>query len=104
MKDKDLIKKAIDNYSFYTVIQRKLLKFLVENEIDNKVKSTILEINKISGISKASIYRCIDVLKLDGVLKLSNKTSSKINGFNLNIKKLNEIKESYLKKESLRKK
>ena len=100
MKDKYLLLAAIEDYGFYTSTQRKLLKALVNIEMYNTVKAPVLELSRISNMSKASVYRCIDLFKKDGLLELSNKSTAKLNEFTLNPEKLEDIKDSYLKKHS----
>lgn len=101
MKGKELLIAAIEEYSFYTKAQRRLLKTLVEVEENNIIKSSVLELSLISNMSRASVYRCIDTLKKDSVLRIPESAPNTLSLFTLNKNKLEEIEKNYIKKLSL---
>jgi len=98
MEDKEIVIKAVEGYSFYTKPQRKLLKLLMELENDYVIKLSILELSNISGISRASIYRIIEIFKKDGILQLPPQSNTRLNTITLVSKELEVIKTNYLKK------
>lgn len=101
MEDKKLLIKAIENYTFYTSVQRKLLKLLVQIEINHVVKASILELSKITNISRASVYRILSIFQQDGIISLPNKEHSKLNQIILIPEKLELIRDNFLKKTHL---
>jgi len=101
MEDKELLIKAIDHYTFYTSVQRKLLKLLVQIEIDHVVKANVLELSKITNISRASIYRIISIFQQEGIISLPIKENLKLNQIILIPEKLELIKDNFLKKTHL---
>jgi Fe2+ or Zn2+ uptake regulation protein len=101
MTDKELIIKSIENYTFYTLSQRFLLKTLYQLANDNCIYSSVSEISKITKISRASIYRMLSIFQKDGVISLPNKENSKLNQINLVPKKLDQIKDTFTKKINL---
>jgi Fe2+ or Zn2+ uptake regulation protein len=98
MEDKEIVIKAVEGYSFYTKPQRKLLKLLMELENDYVIKLSILELSNISGISRASIYRIIEIFEKDGILQLPPQSNTRLNTITLVPKELDVIKRNYLKK------
>lgn len=101
MEDKELLIKAIEHYTFYTSVQRKLLKLLVQIEINHVIRASILELSKITKISRASIYRILSIFQRDGIISLPNKQPSKLNQIILIPEKLELIKDNFLKKTHL---
>ncbi len=101
MTDSELIIKSIENYSYYTVSQRLLLKSLYQLSNDNCVYATVSEIGKITKISRASIYRMLDIFQKDGLISFPNKETSKLNRIILVPKKLEQIKDIFIKKTNL---
>ena len=103
MNEKNLLIEAIEQDSFYTKTQRRLLKSLVDLEENYIIKCTVFELSQLSGMSRASVYRCIELLNKENVIEIKNTTSNTLSLFSLNNVKLEEIKKNYLKKLSLRK-
>ena len=102
MSEKELIIKAIDSYSFYTMPQRLLLKTLYQLSDGNCVCESVAELGCITKISRASIYRILSIFQNDGVITYPTNKSAKLNQIILNIEKIDKIKESYIKKTSLK--
>ena len=70
----------------------------MELENDYVIKLSILELSNISGISRASIYRIIEIFKKDGILQLPPQSNTRLNTITLVSKELEVIKTNYLKK------
>jgi len=101
MTDKELIIKAIENYSFYTISQRLLLKSLYQLASDNCIYASVSEIGKITKISRASIYRILAIFQKDGLISIPNKEKSKLNKIILISEKLEQIKDNFTNKTNM---
>ena len=101
MTDKELIIKSIENYTFYTVSQRLLLKTLYQLANDNCIYASVSEIGKITKISRASIYRILAIFQKDGLISIPNKENSKLNKIILISEKIEQIKDNFTKKTNL---
>ena len=102
MSEKELIIKAIDSYSFYTTPQRLLLKTLYQLSNDNCIYESVAELGGITKISRASVYRMLSIFQKDGIVSYPSQNSVKLNQIILNSEKLDQIKESYIKKSNLK--
>lgn len=102
MTEKELIIESIENYSFYTIPQRLLLKTLYQLSDNNCVYESVSELEKITKISRASVYRILSIFQKDGIIYCPVKETSKLNKIILIPEKIEQIKESFLKKSSLK--
>lgn len=101
MTDKEFIIKSIENYTFYTVSQRLLLKSLYQLASDNCVYASMSDVGKISKISRASVYRILAIFQKDGLISIPNKENSKLNKIILVSEKIEQIKDTFIKKTNL---
>lgn len=102
MSEKELVIESIENYSFYTITQRLLLKSLYQLVTNNYIYASVSEISKITKISRASVYRMLSIFKKDGIILCPAKENLKINQIILVPEKIEQIKENFLKKRSLK--
>jgi Fe2+ or Zn2+ uptake regulation protein len=96
--NKELLLKAIDSYSLFTVTQKKLLKTLVNMAVDNVVVASIVDLRKIINSSRVTIYSALEFFEKEGVIEILNTKGKKFNSYRLKQSKLNEIINHYVKK------
>ena len=107
MENKEKLIEAIDNYHVYSAGYRKILKFLIELSIDDTAHTTVIQLSKISALSREMIYQALDVLKQDGLIEIVKKTKGKtgrISRIDLKPYKLNQIVQFYDKQLEVQKK
>lgn len=66
-----LLYRAISYYGKYTNNQAKVLCFLVENAVDNRIYPSIKKISEATGVIKSTVYAALNALQLDGVIEKS---------------------------------
>ncbi len=107
MGDKEQIIKAIGNYATYSIGYRKILKLLVELAIDNIAHITVIQLSRISMMSREMIYHALSVFQQDGLIKIIKRTNGKtatINCIVLNPNKFDQIRHFYIKQLEIQKK
>jgi len=101
MNDKELLLKAIDNYSLYTSAQRVLLRTFVSINVNNIIITDVKELSKMLGISKATIYSSLEIFLIGGVIERVKSPNKGIGMLKLISSQLEEIKNIFLKKHEL---
>jgi len=107
MNNKEQIIKSIDNYDSYSVGYRKILKLLVELAIDDIAHITVMQLSKISMMSREMIYQALYVFQQDGIIEIVKRTKGKtgtINCIILKPNKLNQLIQFYVKQLEVQKK
>jgi len=75
--NKEQLIKAIDNYNSYSIGSRKILKLLVELAIDDIAHITVMQLSKISKLSREMIYQALCAFQQDGLIEIVKKTKGK---------------------------
>jgi hypothetical protein len=107
MNNKDQLLNAVDNYDSYSAGYRKILKLLVELAIDDIAHITVIQLSKISSLSREMIYQALYVFQQDGLIEIVKRTKGKtgtINSIILKPNKLGQLIQFYSKQLEVQKK
>ncbi len=95
MDNKDLIIRAVDEYEAFTPSYRKILKLLIDISVDDITQLSVLQISKISNLSRQLVYEALGVMEQEKLIEIEKKNRGKISGVILKPNKLNEIVKHY---------
>lgn len=91
MDNKEQLLKAIDNYDAYSIGYRKILKLLVELAIDDIAHITVIQLSKISMLSREMIYQALYAFHQDGLIEIVKRTKGKTGTISCVILKPNRL-------------
>ncbi len=104
MNDKNLLIEAIDHYEAYSPSYRKILKTLVELSIDDIVNISVLQLSKLTLLSRETIYQAFNVMEQDNLIEVVKQAKGKISFIALKAITLNKIIQYYNKQVEVYKK
>lgn len=91
MKDKELMMKAIEEYSLYTPYQRQLLKSLVALSVNDVAIITPSKLARLTKMTRSAVYYALKRFESDGVVIRKKGQNNLINAFRLDALKLEDI-------------
>jgi len=100
MDNKETLIKLVDFYSIYTEKQRRVLKCLLQVELDNKAKIDVQTLSKKAGMSTAGIYKALALFEKDNLLQILPSSNNKKNNFlfkKAGLEELQKVTENLIK-------
>jgi len=95
MSDKNIINKAIDNYSVLTKLQKRILQSLIKLSVNQEVIVTIEELALLNDATRATVSTAIELLKKLNIITIPDITGVRFSGCCINSSKIEEIIEHY---------
>jgi DNA-binding transcriptional regulator GbsR (MarR family) len=99
--NKELLLEAINGYDHFSMSQKIILNIILSFEQNGVAHIAITSITELSGFSKTIIYKSINKLIGMKVISKFKKEGEKVNYFELNKEKLQDIFDVYLKKQQI---
>ena len=97
--EKEMIRKAIDDYDLYTQKQKKVLNTLVAISVDKIAHVSVKSISDAINLAQNSTYVVLRSLEDDGCITRERSKGQKSNAYKLNEAKLDQlVKISHQKK------
>lgn len=81
MKDKELLLEAIDSYDLLPLTGKVVLKTLIKLAIDDIIIINIKELNKLSKVSKTTVYSSLKILEDNGFIERSHNLTNDLAHF-----------------------
>ncbi len=102
MKDKDIITRAVDDYTYYTERRRKVLKVILSVTTDNIATISGIELAKVTKLSTAAIYKSLKTFERDGFIETVKNPDGTIrySTYKINKSKLDNLIDQYFNKKS----
>lgn len=99
MKDKELLLNALDSDDQFSKSQKAIINVILNFEKDGITNISVNSITELTGFTKTIIYQNLKKLEKAEVLKNFRKDRGKFKSFEVNKIKLQEIIDTYLKKQ-----
>ncbi len=100
MENKDLLLKAIDNYSIYSDTKRDVLKQLVRIEVHGTACISGKELSERIQKSKGGVFVALRTLERDGFIKKERKSGQLYSVYKLDQESLRLLIQTYLNKQN----
>ena len=101
INNKELLLEAIDHNDQFSKSQKAVINIMLDFEKNGTTNISVNSITELTGFTKTIIYQNLKRLEKVGILKNFRKDREKIKSFQLHKSKLQEIIDTYLKKQHI---